>query len=405
MEAVKTGATVTPYSRLLETFHPSIVVLGFFIGLFQVTNYWDFPIYFVVSGAVILFSNAVIHRFEKETLILTALHAAVVLGMSFAVSFLFNLKFDSMAKGIALCTDHTPFYQLAILWGLPVLVLVCYLVSTICKQGKVPYERKEGSKNLLFQFIGRLSLPELFIITIGLCAAGLVLMPEIIYVVDIYGGHKRANTMFKFTYQAFIMFGLMMGYVITKFILLAKNGKQIICGVLTGFLLLGTVGYLGTSVDSWFGDIKDETRFEGLDAAAFVDRENYYDAEAVDWINENIEGRPVMLEANGDSYTYANRISVLTGLPTILGWHTHEWLWKDNYDWVEARVADVKTIYTSFDTERVQELLEEYDVTYIYIGDEERNKYAAEGGVNEAILKRFGEVVFQNESVSIIKIK
>ena len=405
MEAVKTGATVTPYSRLLETFHPSIVVLGFFIGLFQVTNYWDFPIYFVVSGAVILFSNAVIHRFEKETLILTALHAAVVLGMSFAVSFLFNLKFDSMAKGIALCTDHTPFYQLAILWGLPVLVLVCYLVSTICKHGKVPYERKEGSKNLLFQFIGRLSLPELFIITIGLCAAGLVLMPEIIYVVDIYGGHKRANTMFKFTYQAFIMFGLMMGYVITKFILLAKNGKQIICGALTGFLLLGTVGYLGTSVDSWFGDIKDETRFEGLDAAAFVDRENYYDAEAVDWINENIEGRPVMLEANGDSYTYANRISVLTGLPTILGWHTHEWLWKDNYDWVEARVADVKTIYTSFDTERVQELLEEYDVTYIYIGDEERNNYAAEGGVNEAILKRFGEVVFQNESVSIIKIK
>ena len=405
MEAVKNGKVVAPYSRLLETFHPAVVVIGFFIGLFQVTNYWDFPIYFVVSGAVILFSNAVIHHFEKETLILTAFHAAVVLGMSFVVSFLFNLKFDSMAKGIALCLDHTPLYQLAILWGLPVLVLVCFLVSAICKHREIPYDRKEKSRPLLFQFINRLSLPELFILTIGLCAAGLVLLPEIIYVVDIYGGHKRANTMFKFTYQAFIMFGLMMGYVITKFVLLAKNGKQIACGVLTGVLLLGTAGYLETSVEAWFGDIFDETRFEGLDAAAFVETENSYDAEAVDWINKNIAGRPVMLEANGDSYTYANRISVLTGLPTILGWHTHEWLWKDNYDWVEARVADVKTIYTSFDTDRIQELLAEYNISYIYIGDEERKKYSAEGGVNVDILKSFGEVVFQNERVSIVKIK
>jgi len=402
MDAVKTGAKVEPYSRMLETFHPSVIVLGFFIGLFQITNYWDFPIYFVVSGAVILFSNAVIHKFEKETLILTALHAAVVLGMGVIVSLLFNIKFDSMAKGIALCTDHTPLYQLAVLWGLPVTVLVCFLVSTICKKKKEePYHRKKGSQPLLFQFIDRLSLPELFIITIGLCAAGLVLMPEIIYVVDIYGGHKRANTMFKFTYQAFIMFGLMMGYVITKFILLAKNGKQIICGVLTGFLLLGTVGYLGKSVDSWFGNIKDKNRFQGLDAAAFVDNENMYDSEAVDWINENIEGRPVMLEAHGNSYTYANRISVLTGLPTILGWHTHEWLWKDDYNWVEARKADVEKIYTSTDVNEVRELLETYEVSYIYVGDQEHEAYA----VNDVLLQMLGEIVFKCEGAYILKVK
>ncbi len=401
MDAVKSGARIETYSRWLEVFHPSIVALGFFIGLFQITNYWDFPIYFVVSGAVILFSNAIIHKFEKETLILTALHAAVVLVMSFVVSFLFNLKFDSMAKGIAICTDHTPLYQLAVLWGLPVLVLVCYLISTICQKKEEPYRRKKGSKPLLFQFIDRLSLPELFILTIGLCAAGLVLMPELIYVVDIYGGHKRANTMFKFTYQAFIMFGLMMGYVITKFILLAKNGKQIFCGVLTGFLLLGTVGYLGKSVESWFGDIWDETRFQGLDAAAFVDKENIHDSEAVDWINANIEGRPVMLEAHGNSYTYANRISTLTGLPTILGWHTHEWLWKDDYNWVESRKKHVQEIYEGTERTAVGELLESYDVSYIYIGDEERNAYA----VNEELLYSLGSIVFKNDGVTIVRIK
>jgi len=276
------------------------------------------------------------------------------------------------------------------------------MVSVICKKKKEEaYQRKKGSMPLLFQFINRLTLPELFILTIGLCAAGLVLMPEIIYVVDIYGGHKRANTMFKFTYQAFIMFGLMMGYVITKFILLAKNGKQIICGVLTGFLLLGTVGYLGKSVDSWFGNIKDKNRFQGLDAAAFVDNENMYDSEAVDWINENIEGRPVMLEAHGNSYTYANRISVLTGLPTILGWHTHEWLWKDDYNWVEARKADVEKIYTSTDVNEVRELLETYEVSYIYVGDQEHEAYA----VNDALLQMLGEIVFKCEGAYIVKVK
>lgn len=402
MDAVKNGAKIAPYSRLLEVFHPSILAVGFFIGLFQITNYWDFPIYFVVSGAVILFSNAVIHRFKQETVLLTAFHAAVVLGLSFIVSLLFNLKFDSMAKGIALCTDHTPFYQLMVLWGLPVCVLVCYLVSTICKKKKQePYQRKKDSLPLLYQFIDRLSVPELFILTIGLCAAGLVLMPELIYVVDIYGGHKRANTMFKFTYQAFIMFGLMMGYVITKFVLLAKSGKQLVCGLLTGFLLLGTVGYLGKSIDSWFGDITDQTRFQGLDAAAFVEKENAADSEAVDWINETIKGRPVMLEAHGSSYTYANRISVLTGLPTILGWHTHEWLWKDDYNWVEARKADVEKIYSSANLEEVQELLTTYEVSYIYVGDEERSAYT----VNDELLRSLGETVFENEGVYIIKVK
>ena len=44
---------------------------------------------------------------------------------------------------------------------------------------------------------------------------GLILLPEIVYVKDIYSGdYKRANTMFKLTYQAFIMFGICFGYII-----------------------------------------------------------------------------------------------------------------------------------------------------------------------------------------------
>ncbi len=403
MDEAKAGEELTSYSRKLEIFHPSIIMIGFFIGLFQMTNYWDFPIYYVVAGAIILFSNAVIHNFKKETLILTAYHGILVLGIGVIVSLLFNLRFDSMAKGIALCMDHTPLYQFAILWGLPITVLIGYIVSLIFEKKEVTYQHKKGSQPLLYQFINRLTLPELFILTIGLCAFGLVILPEIIYVVDIYSGHKRANTMFKFTYQGFIMFGMMMGYIVTKFILLCKNMKQLIFGILTGCFLLGTVGYFGISMDSWFGDVTEIERFQGLDAGAFVLNENIYDAEAIAWINENIEGIPVMLESNGDSYTYANRVSVLTGLPTLLGWFTHEWLWKDSYDLANERAEIVKQIYTSTDIEVIRSLVEEYKVEYIYVGDQERIKFA-ETGVNDAGLKSLGEIVFANEGVYIIEV-
>ena len=41
------------------------------------------------------------------------------------------------------------------------------------------------------------TLPDLFAVVMGLCAIGLVLIPELVYVRDIYeSGNARANTMF-----------------------------------------------------------------------------------------------------------------------------------------------------------------------------------------------------------------
>lgn len=49
--------------------------------------------------------------------------------------------------------------------------------------------------------------------------------------------------------------------------------------------------------------------------------------QAYIWLNKNVKGQPVVLEACGDSYqNYDNRVSAMTGLPTVLGWYVHEWL-------------------------------------------------------------------------------
>lgn len=58
----------------------------------------------------------------------------------------------------------------------------------------------------------------------GLCAIGLILIPEIVYVRDIYeNGNARANTMFKLTYQAYILFGMTMGYGIYRMLVVSKQ--------------------------------------------------------------------------------------------------------------------------------------------------------------------------------------
>lgn len=402
MDKIRNQMAAETNSLWTEAFHPVILFLGFFIGLFQMTNFWDFPIYFVVSGAIILFSNAVVYQFSKKTILLTAIHAAIILGISTIVCLPFTLTFHNIFAGIALTVARTPLYQLAILWGLPVLCVAVYLIFIILAQKKEGvYQKEQGEqkkKNWLFRLIEHLSISDLFILTIGLCGIGLVLLPEVIYVIDIYSGsYKRANTMFKLTYQAFILFGISMSFIFLKLICFSeKKIGRLLGGI--GFLVwLSTVPYISTSCKSWFGNVKDKSGYQGIDAAAFVKNESEEDAKAVDWLNEHVKGNSVILEAPGDSYTYYERISVLTGLSTIMGWKTHEWLWRSDETGgfpasAAERQTDAETIYTSKEREIVEELLKKYQVEYIYIGGCEREKYGE--ALNEMLLKEMGTIVY-----------
>lgn len=411
---------LTPVSYKKEIMNPQIIVLSFFIGIFQMTNYWDFPIYFVVCGAVILVSNAVICGFTKKTFLLTAVHAAEFIVLSYATAFMFNVHFKSMASGIGICDRHTTPYQMIIVWGLPIAAVIAYLVGTIKEEQK----RRLGGisatehKNVFFAWLQNLKTSDLFLLILGLCAIGLILMPELVFVRDIYGSaNQRTNTMFKLTYQAFILFGICMGGIITRFFLLPKTGKQFIAGFLMLFLLSRNLEYFEMSWKSWAGDYKDRERYISLDATVSTDVSEA-DRRAVDWINENIEGRPVILEAHGSSYRtngiVYDRISALTGCPTVIGWRTHEWLWKGDVQAVDARAEDVEAIYACANAELGKMLLEKYDVDYVYVGEVEYLKYKDDAGnslLDYDYLRSLGEVVYEGERESnfyqtfIVKVK
>ena len=160
-----------------DIFAPSIVVTGFFIGLFHTTNYWDYPIYFVVSGAVILFMNCRLYNFSLKTLILTLFHAVVVIVTAKLTALPFTVHFHQIASQLNICVNHTPLYQLMILWALPVTVTLTFLGTKIIERKKAEQSEEEsnlskistGKKNALFRFIANLSVMDMFILTLGLC--------------------------------------------------------------------------------------------------------------------------------------------------------------------------------------------------------------------------------------------
>ena len=379
---------------------PHILAAAMLLGMFHWTNYWDFVIYYVVTGGTVLFMNIICLKGDiKRIIAVTAAQAVEIFAVATVIILPFTLQFTTMVQGVRPAQNHSLPHQLLILWGLPTILTLVFVISLIV--GKL----KRLNHKSLYRLMKAIRTPDLFAVIMGLCAIGLVAIPELVYVRDIYeNGNARANTMFKLTYQAYIMFGMTMAYVIFR--LLFVNRRKILkaVGVIGLALLLWTCGYFGKSVDSWFGQVLDPSQYKGLNATAFLETDYAEDVGAIRWLKENIEGSPVVLEANGDSYSEYERVSAMTGLPTVMGWYVHEWLWRNDVADLNAKADEIETIYTSTNAAEVQMLVEKYDISYIFVGSCEREKYA---DLNNEVLQSLGEIVYQDPDYEtyIVKIE
>ena len=379
---------------------PHILAAAMLLGMFHWTNYWDFVIYYVVTGGTVLFMNIICLKGDiKRIIAVTAAQAVEIFAVATVIILPFTLQFTTMVQGVRLAQNHSLPHQLLILWGLPTILTLVFVISLIV--GKL----KRLNHKSLYRLMKAIRTPDLFAVIMGLCAIGLVAIPELVYVRDIYENRNaRANTMFKLTYQAYIMFGMTMVYVIFR--QLFVNRKKILkaVGVIGLALLLWTCGYFGKSVDSWFGQVLDPSQYKGLNATAFLETDYAEDVGAIRWLKENIEGSPVVLEANGDSYSEYERVSAMTGLPTVMGWYVHEWLWRNDVADLNAKADEIETIYTSTNAAEVQMLVEKYDISYIFVGSCEREKYA---DLNNEVLQSLGEIVYQDPDYEtyIVKIE
>ena len=469
------------------------------LAIAMMGNFWDFAIYFAVTALVLILINSrgygkirlagvlvfivqcvlillpfllisqpwlaivlfflilVVNNYLTlifgDALTLSGAQMSWIFFLSHLIALPFNSAFEPISKKIALAVDHTPLWQLMILWGPHVLAGLILVAAVII---------------LTARSAGRRGNPaDLFAVILVVCGIGLILLPELVYVVDIYSGeYKRANTMFKFTYQAYVLLSLAWAYALIRLpaVLFANRARDpasshsalqmmraasrggtggpvgseqaghrtwpVFLASIVLIILLGLPAwypYLATR--QWMGQFTIE-RYAGLDGliqfasknsaqiAGDADGELAADYAAILWLNTHVKGQPVILEAAGESYTDYCRISAFTGLPTVMGWETHEWLWRTSKTSPDAygsvvwpRQEDVRQIYTTTDQVTRQALIDQYQVTYIIIGDLERSKYSEELNdgtrhslVQEDLLSQLGTVVFSQDNLVILQL-
>jgi len=96
------------------------------------------------------------------------------------------------------------------------------------------------------------------------------------------------------------------------------------------------------------------------------------DRAVIDWFNREVPGSPVVAEASIGPYRCnGSRISIGTGLPTIIGWERHLQQQRVGAD-LGGRVRDVDLLYRSTDPDVKANILRRYGVAYVVVGDLER---------------------------------
>jgi uncharacterized membrane protein len=235
--------------------------------------------------------------------------------------------------------------------------------------------------------------------------------------------------MFKLGYQAFIMMMIASAYIIFRIFqnkspnpkaqmskqVQKSNGgfglkfgfvnwKLVYLSLLIPQLFLISI-YPKYAIESYYGGLLN---YKGLYGLNWLKQEHPDNYEVVQWFRNqfkipnseihNVPFPPTILEAVGDSYTDYARISANTGLPTVLGWPVHEWLWRGKYDEAGKRTQIVQDMYTNINVDKVGTLLRYYNVHYVIVGDLERQKYT---NLNEDNFRRLGSVVFQSGNTRV----
>jgi YYY domain-containing protein len=291
-------------------------------------------------------------------------------------------------------------------WVMPLVVAAMAALGVVLLQklawpqpASLP-ERDGGpdAENGAGKEVGEADLGLQFALLCAITGLLLTLCVEFVYLVDVF--QVRMNTVFKFYFQAWVLLAIAAGFAVYW---LGRQKGWLRSAFLAGFWLLFALGM----VYPILGNISRAGNFDHpptLDGTAYLADSQPDDHAALAWLNQEIGGAPVILEApatGGSSYVYEGRVSALTGLPTLLGWAGHEGQWRGSYAIQSAREPDIQTIYMTLSPEQALDLLHKYDVQYVYVGPLERSKYDAKG---LAKFDQMMDVVYQNDGVTIYRV-
>ncbi|MBN1954154.1 MAG: hypothetical protein JW900_03790 [Anaerolineae bacterium] len=220
-----------------------------------------------------------------------------------------------------------------------------------------------------------------FVLLLIVTGALLTLTVEFVYVRDNFG--TRMNTVFKFYFQAWVLWGIAAAYGLNRMLAIRRPWAVAASGIALLLVIAGLV-YPALAIPT---RAREYGASPTLDGAAYLYQHHADDMAAIEWLNENVAGIPVILEApadHGGAYRYEGRVSAFTGLPTVLGWAGHQHQWRGDYAEPARREPHIEAIYASSDIPTTLALLEQYDIRYVYVGPVERARYPISGIENFA---------------------
>jgi uncharacterized membrane protein len=233
-----------------------------------------------------------------------------------------------------------------------------------------------------------------FVLLMIALGALLIIGPDFLYLRDNFG--YRINTIFKFYYQAWIVLSLAAAYgVILLFRSLRGAANVAFSGLFILVLMVGLT-YPILSIFNKTNNFNPPFGFT-LDDFDRVQRENADEAAAINWLRAAPDG--VVAEAVGGAYSNYARISIYTGLPTVLGWGNHEGQWRDQA-LQGTRKDDIPMLYTTNDWPTTQAIIDRYNIRYVFVGNLERGTYQ----VNDEKFNRFLKPVFQQGNVTVYEV-
>jgi len=290
--------------------------------------------------------------------------------------------------------------------GMEVLALLCALLLA-------------SGVSLLRGFRGEPLMARLLVL-VGL---GILLAIELVYMRDFLAGSewRRMNTVFKFFTQVWVMWGLAIGGGLPLLWqrMVRRGGAG--ASLWVGLCVLVTLAALLYPLKAVPARVTE--RFPGasfpastLDGTAYMTSASYtwpdeghridlsYDREAIIWLWREVQGTPVIAEASLGYYREGGmRVASYTGLPTIIGAHENE---QRPGAEVALRDSDVTTLYSTTDLSQFESILAKYRVTYIYVGQLERQVYAGSGMAKFVDAEQAGLLtrVYHNERVDIYRV-
>lgn len=443
----------------------NFIVGALIIGALKPTNTWDVYTFFALAACVLVY---IIMRYGvglklpktrewQSRLVFSVIAVGLLYGLSMLMYNAFNSHFMPGFTKIGFWEgDRTPITSYFLHWGLPLFILVGWFIwESIkwAKDTKISELRALKHFNQLMLAIAIASVALLIvlltlkvsvaIIALPMCVWALLLLLShrqsdskrfvffiigtaflltlVVELVHLVGDIGRMNVVFKLYMQAWLLMNIAAGTALVIMLnerhLWKERTQLVFCVPLLVLFLFALLFPIFASRDKATDRISLEAPHT-LDGMKYMESASYHldgirmnlgeDYRAIMWLQENVVGSPVILEAQAFEYQWGNRFTVYTGLPSVVGWNYHQRqqraIWANNDVW--DRVDRVNHFYQTIDIDFVKEYLKEHKVSYIVVGQQERIRYYGEGlDKFETYLGQLWDMVYTEGDTVIYKVR